>query len=108
MIETREALNNLEEIVAVPGVDALYVGPTDLGASLGVGPKMDHEEAEMMQAFERIVTVAGRHGLPVGMHCGSPAYAKRMLAMGFKMVTLGWDSLYLMNGTKAAVAAMRS
>ena len=79
-----------------------------MGASLGVGPKMDHEEAQMLQAYERILSIAGRHRIPVGMHCGTPQYAKRMGAMGFKMLTLGWDTLHLSNSLKAAVAALRA
>jgi 2-keto-3-deoxy-L-rhamnonate aldolase RhmA len=42
------------------------------------------------------------------MHCGEPAYAKRMMAMGFKLVTVGWDSLFVANGARLAVEATRA
>jgi 4-hydroxy-2-oxoheptanedioate aldolase len=107
MIETVEALGNLESILAVPGIDAVYVGPTDLCFSLGIAPKVDQEDPRLMEALSRIVEGAARCNIPACMHCLSPVYAKRMIAMGFKFVTVGWDSIFLGSAALAAVAAMR-
>jgi 4-hydroxy-2-oxoheptanedioate aldolase len=107
MVETTEALANLEAILDVPGVDAIYVGPTDLGFSLGIPPKVDHEDVQVLKIYERIIAESSKRGIAACMHCGAPNYAKRMIDMGFKMVTVGWDTLYLTTGARSAVAAVR-
>ena len=55
MIETREALDNLDAILDVPGIDGIYVGPGDLGFSLGLVPKLDREEPQVLQIYERLI-----------------------------------------------------
>ena len=108
MVETVEALENLDAILAVPGVNAIYVGPTDLSFSLGVPPRVDQDDPRLMQALQRVLDAAAKRGIPAGMHCGEPAYAKRMMTMGFKLVTVGWDSLFVANGARVAVEATRA
>jgi 4-hydroxy-2-oxoheptanedioate aldolase len=108
MIETVEALANLESILDVPGIDAIYIGPTDLAFSLGLPPKMDHENAQVFEIYERIIAATRKRNIAACLHCMEPAYAKRMVAMGFRLVTVGWDSLYVANGARAAVTAMRA
>lgn len=107
MIETVEALENLDAILAVPGIDAVYVGPTDLSFSLGLPPRMDTGEPRLLEAFKRILEATTKRNIPACVHCMEPAYAKRMTALGFRLVTVGWDSLYVASGARAAVVAMR-
>jgi 4-hydroxy-2-oxoheptanedioate aldolase len=107
MIETVEALENLEAILAVPGIDAVYIGPTDMCFSLGIPPRVDQDDPRLLQAFQRVVDAAAKRNIPACMHCLEPAYAKRMMAMGFKLVTVGWDSIFLANAARAAVVATR-
>lgn len=107
MIETREALANLDAILDVPGVDGVYVGPADLGLSLGLGPRQDREEPEIIAAFTRIVTATRARGQRAGVHCISGGYAARMQALGFGLVTLGNDSGLLLTAARAAIAAAR-
>jgi 4-hydroxy-2-oxoheptanedioate aldolase len=107
MIETVEALGNLDSILDVPGIDAVYIGPTDLAFSLGLPPKMDQDLPQIFDAYERIIAATRKRNIPACVHCMEPAFAKRMVAMGFRLVTVGWDSLYLINGARAAVTAMR-
>jgi 4-hydroxy-2-oxoheptanedioate aldolase len=107
MIETREALRNIEAIVEVPGVDALYVGPSDLGFSLGLPPMLDREEPQMLEAYRRILAAAEKAGKPVCIHCASAAYAVRAFEMGFKLATVSWDSAYITNGARAAISHVR-
>jgi 4-hydroxy-2-oxoheptanedioate aldolase len=107
MIETAEALTNLEAILDVPGIDAVYIGPTDLAFSLGLTPKMDHEDAQILKIYERIISETAKRNITACMHCMDPRYAKRMIAMGFKLVTVGWDALYVTTGARAAIAAVR-
>jgi 4-hydroxy-2-oxoheptanedioate aldolase len=107
MIETAQAVDALEDILAVPGIDALYVGPTDLRFSLGRPPIMDGEEPEMFDMYKKILKSAGRRGVPVAMHCLTAPYARRMVEMGFRLVTIGADNVFITQGARAAVSAFR-
>jgi 4-hydroxy-2-oxoheptanedioate aldolase len=108
MIETMESLKNLESILDVPGVDAVYVGPTDLGFSLGLGPALDRGEPDILAAYQRILRETAARGVHAGIHCASAIYAVRMIEMSFRMVTVGWDSAFINAGARAALAAVRT
>ncbi len=107
MIETGEALDNLEAILDVPGIDAIYVGPSDLGFSMGMKPILDREEPNILAIYERLVRETGKRGITAGIHCGSAAYAVRAIGMGFKLVTIGNDSGLMLGAARAAVKATR-
>jgi 4-hydroxy-2-oxoheptanedioate aldolase len=92
MIETAEAMANLDAIAATPGVDALYVGPSDLSISLGGKPGLDQTADKVVTAINAIVAAAKRHGKRVGIQCGSTAYAKKAVKDGFDLVTVLSDS----------------
>ena len=107
MIETQEAVDNLDVILDVPGIDAVYIGPSDLGFSMGLIPVLDREEQVILDIYARILDATKRRGIRACVHCGSPAYAARMIAMGFNLVTISNDSGLLLNAACAAVAAAR-
>ncbi|MDB5847876.1 MAG: 2,4-dihydroxyhept-2-ene,7-dioic acid aldolase [Rhodoferax sp.] len=108
MIETREAVENVEQIVATPGLDGVYIGPSDLGLSLGFGTGLDRQEPEMLRAIERILEVAHRGGKYAGIHTGGADYAARMLAQGFDFATLPSDATMLQTTARALVSAARA
>jgi 4-hydroxy-2-oxoheptanedioate aldolase len=109
MIETREALANLDEIVSVPGVDAVYIGPADLSIALGLPPGMDHEDAIFNDALLAVVDACGRHGVVPGIHA-NPQIAAKRYAQGFRMITVGYEifaaQTALKNDGKIARAAI--
>jgi len=107
MIETRQALDNLDAILAVPGIDAIYIGPSDLGFSMGLPPKLDREEPEILRIYERLVAETARRGIFAGVHNATAAYARHIVGMGFRMVTIGSDSGLMLNAARAAVGEMR-
>ena len=107
MIETAEAVANLDAILAVPGVDAIYIGPSDLNISMGGGPILDIEDPDRIALYERIVAAARAQGVRAGIHCIAASYAVRMRSMGFELVTAGSDANALMAGSVAAVAELR-
>ncbi len=107
MIETQEAVDNLDAILDVPGIDAVYIGPSDLGFSMGLIPVLDREEPVIMDIYKKILDATKKRGLRACVHCLTPAYAKRMIAMGFNLVTLGNDSGLLLGAARAAVKATR-
>ncbi len=107
MIETQEALFNLEGILSVPGLDGVYIGPSDLALSLGGTPKPDQTDPKVVEAIDHILAAAKSHGVVPGIHCGSPAYATRMVEQGFQLVTILSDNLLMATAAKRAVAELR-
>lgn len=92
MIETREALQNLDAILAVEGIDGVYVGPSDLGLSLGHEPTLDPTAPEVLDAIATIMARARAAGRVAGVHCGSPAMIRRVFRQGFQFASLATDS----------------
>jgi 4-hydroxy-2-oxoheptanedioate aldolase len=95
MIETAEALENLDDILSVPGIDAVYVGPSDLSLAFGVKPRLDQTDAPVVEAQKKIVAACKRHGIVAGIHNNTSAYALKMIAEGYQFVTLASDSRFL-------------
>ena len=108
MIETQQAIDNLEAILGVEGIDAVYIGPSDLAFSRGGKPVLDQEGQEAIDTYEYIVKTCAARKVFAGIHTAKPEYAARMLKMGFNLVTLGNDSGLLLNAAKAAIAATRA
>ncbi len=108
MIETREALDNLDDILATPGLDAVYIGPADLSLALGCTPRFDQDEAPVVAAIDHILSRARAHGVVAGIHNGSADYALRMVAKGFQFVTVGSDARFMAAGARAAVDRMKA
>lgn len=110
MIETAEGFANLEAIAATPGLDGIYVGPSDLSLSLSKGQLaagMDREEPEMIAALQRIATVCKARGIIAALHCVTAAYAARAIGWGYRMTTVGGDTRFLSRGAAEAVAGFR-
>src|ERR687889_49212 len=107
MIETQQALDNLDQILAVPGLDAVFVGPSDLGQSLGYGPGTDRSEPEVVDAIDRILTAAREHGLVAGIFTGSPEYASRVAEKGFQFVTISSDVRLMAAAAAGTIAAFQ-
>ncbi|MCG6924680.1 MAG: 2,4-dihydroxyhept-2-ene-1,7-dioic acid aldolase [Acidobacteria bacterium] len=108
MIETVEALENLDEILATPGVDAAYVGPADLSLSMGKEPRVDHTDPQLVEVQRTIVAACQRHGVVAAIHAGTAEYALKMIEDGYRLVTVGSDSHLLALGAAARVAAVRT
>jgi len=108
MIETAQALDNLDDILSVPGLDAIYIGPSDLSLALGCKPTFDDLDPKAAQAVEHILARAKAHGLVAGIHNGSPEAALRRIAMGFQFVTVSSDARLMAAGAQQVVATMRA
>ncbi len=109
MIETSEALEKLDEIMSTPGLDGIYIGPADL--SLAIGQKPAFDNAENTPAYEKISNIlkhAKKNNLFTGIHNATPEYAKKMLDIGFNLVTIGSDQRYMSAGAKSAVSKLKS
>jgi 4-hydroxy-2-oxoheptanedioate aldolase len=108
MIETAQALDNLDAILGVEGLDAIYIGPSDLSLSLGCKPVFDDVEPKAQQAIEHIVARAKAHGVVAGIHNGRVDVAQARVDLGFRFVTLGSDARLLAAGSQDLLGPMRA
>jgi 4-hydroxy-2-oxoheptanedioate aldolase len=108
MIETAQALDNLDDILSVEGLDAIYIGPSDLSLSLGCKPVFDDVDPKAAQAIDHIVARARAHGLQAGVHNGRADVALARAAKGFRFVTVASDARLLAAGSQQILAAMRA
>ena len=106
MIETPEGIEKMDEIIATPGVDAAYIGPTDLALALGLAPVMDNDEPKHVATVNRILEACQRHKKIAGMHTASSKFTQRYLDQGFQMVMLGTDRGGMSNYFKAEVGRL--
>jgi 4-hydroxy-2-oxoheptanedioate aldolase len=109
MIETAQAVKNIDAIVSVPGLDAVYVGPSDLSITYDGKPTGDYKDRpDLLAVLDTIVAACKRHGVATGIHASSLDHAQRMVARGFNFVTLLSDGAYLAAAVKNDVALMRT
>jgi 4-hydroxy-2-oxoheptanedioate aldolase len=102
MAESASAVNNIDRICSVPGVDAVYIGPADLAASLGCAPSLGITPGVHAEAIAKIVDSCSHHGMTTGIHCGTTKQVLDCAAMGMQMITISTDAQLL-----AAAAARR-
>jgi len=107
MIETREGLAAIDEILAVDGIDGVFVGPNDLCIALTDGATVDPEAAFLDEPLARIVAAAKAVGKLSGIFGGPGTRAGALRRMGFDFVTVGWDVGYVQTGIAAMLAETR-
>lgn len=107
MIETKEGLENLEAILATPGLDGVFVGPNDLGQALGQGVGLDREQPEFLQTLEHIARTAQQSNKIAGIFCGTAQYAKRMTVMGYRFMAVSSDARLLLAAAQAVIANLK-
>lgn len=107
MIETREALAALDEILAVPGIDGVLVGPSDLSIALSNGETVDANSAAVADALRHVVERCRHHGKLAAAFCADGARAKVLTALGFQLCSAGSDQILLNVGATAELHAAR-
>ena len=108
MIETKESLDKLDEIMSTDGVDGIYIGPADL--SLAIGEKPGFDKPENSKAYSQILRIlehAKKNNIFAGIHNGTTEYAQKMIDKGFNFVTIGADQRAMSAGAKAIVEKMK-
>lgn len=108
MIETAQALDNLDEILSVEGLDAIYIGPSDLSLSLGCKPTLDDVDPKAAQAIDHILDRAKAHKVVAAIHNAGTESALKRLAKGFQLVTVSSDARLIASGSQQVLAKMRS
>ncbi|MEH6446866.1 MAG: aldolase/citrate lyase family protein, partial [Oceanospirillaceae bacterium] len=99
-IEDVDALSQLDQILEVPGFDAVFIGPADLTASLGLFPNTEHSQVE--QTINEIVQACKKASMPIGIDASDLTYIQRMSAKGLQFFTYGMDISYLIEGARNA------
>ncbi len=108
MIETREAYDNLDAIFSTPGLDGIYIGPSDLSLSLTGRPGFDHAEGTVQyETIMRILEKCREYGLKAGIHTGAADYAAKMREAGFHLTTVGSDMRMMLLGMKNELEKLR-
>jgi 4-hydroxy-2-oxoheptanedioate aldolase len=106
MIETRQAVEAVDAILAVPGIDAVYVGPADLSLTYGLAPAPDQADEVFHRALATVVGACDRHGVVPGIHANAGLASARHAA-GFRMITVGFDAMPAMAGLRGEVTKAR-
>jgi 4-hydroxy-2-oxoheptanedioate aldolase len=106
MIETQTALNNVEAIAATPGIDALFLGPTDLSIALSNGDNVDPLSSEVDRELERIIAAARKAGKIMGAYCHSAERAVALAKRGIRFLAVGSDMAFLRAGAAAALKGL--
>lgn len=107
MIETAEGVRNAREILSVQGVDACFVGPNDLAASLGLAPTLDPPFEEYEQAIGRIFEACRQTGVAPGLHCPSAERAADRIEQGWQLIAINSDGGFMAQAASATVTAVR-
>jgi 4-hydroxy-2-oxoheptanedioate aldolase len=110
MIETADAVANLDGIVSTPGLDGVYIGPADL--TLGLSGRryptgFDREEPEIVEVIQTILHKAHKAGIRACLHNGTPTYAAKAIGWGFDLVTISNDVRLLAGAAQSSVATAR-
>lgn len=102
-IETAQAVENIEAILEVPGIDLVFIGPFDLHLSLGLTPGMWSEAPLFVDAVQKVIGACKARGIPYGTLTSDAEGAKARLADGFRFIGLGTDLNHLLNALDAQV-----
>jgi 4-hydroxy-2-oxoheptanedioate aldolase len=108
MIETAKALDNLDSILSVEGLDAIYIGPSDLSLALGCRPVFDDVDPKAQEAIDHILERAKAHGVVAGIHNGTPEGAMSRIAKGFQFTTVSSDARLIAAGSQQLLSKMRA
>ena len=105
-IETQEALNNLDAIAKVDGIDALFIGPADLAASLGYGANQGHADmrAVVIDTIKRIKAL----GKPAGLLTGDTALQRSAMNAGIDFIAIGVDAGLLARASENLLSSLQS
>jgi 4-hydroxy-2-oxoheptanedioate aldolase len=107
MVETREAVRNVDEIVSVAGIDGVYVGPSDLSMSLGKPPSLDPQDEEVLGAIRTICAATRKRGKIAGIHTDGASTTLRRINEGFHFCSILNDVRLMAIAASAVVSEVR-
>ena len=101
-IEHIDAVNRIDEILSVEGVDGFFIGPSDLAISMGLKPGMDQTDPRHVEAVSKVLASGKKHGVPGGIHVGSPEAVNEHIVQGCQFIALASDERFLRSAASAA------
>lgn len=107
-IETVQAVENIDAILDVPGLDLIFIGPNDLHISLGLGSMLWSDHPTFQEAFYKVLNACKGRGIPCGTMCPDAAGTKARLADGFSFVSMSSDVRQLLNALQAQYAQLQA
>ena len=109
MIETKEALDNLDSIMSTSGLDGVYIGPADLSLAIGEDPGFDKkEDSKVYDNIMKILEHAKKNNIIAGIHNATPEYAEKMIKKGFQLVTIGSDQKFIASGASQTINKLKN
>lgn len=108
MIETRTAMSNIDAIAATPGIDVLFVGPSDLSITMSDGKALDPHSAEVEATLDKIVVAAKKAGKVAGLYCANADRALATAKRGFSFLAIGSDLGFFRDGANAQLKKLKS
>ena len=107
MIETRTALANIDAIAATPGIDGLFLGPSDLSIALSAGKTLDLESDVVEAELDRIVAAERKAGKIAGAYCASAERAMAVAKRGMRFCAISSDMAFLRAGARAQLNTLK-
>lgn len=107
-IETAEGVKNIDDILSVEGIDAFFIGPNDLSASLGLTPQLDNRHPRFVEAAKALLAAGTRHGVAGGIHCGTPEAVNEVTEWGFQFIAISSELGFLAQAAGANWERVRS
>jgi 4-hydroxy-2-oxoheptanedioate aldolase len=107
-IEHIDGVRVADEILSVPGVDACFIGPNDLAASMGIslGVPLESDHPELMAMVAEIREACARNGVAPGIHCSGPAGVNQRIAEGFQFLAMASELKFLLSGLQDGLRAV--
>lgn len=107
MVETIEAIEALDSILDVPGIDAIFVGPSDLAVSMGIEPSLAGQSRDHEELVNRVLQGCRKRGIVAGIFCGGAESARGWREAGFRMLAVQSDARLLRAACDALVRSIR-
>ena len=104
-IEHRDAIASVDQILAVPGIDALFVGPYDLSNSMELAGQVSH--VDVVAAIDKVRAACSRTRSTIGIYCSNADQARSEIKAGVKLVAVGTDIMHMANSARATLESLR-
>lgn len=104
--ESPQGVENADEIMSVPGVDGVFIGPNDLLSMMHMTPRMESDAPQFVEALAHIVATARKHGVAPGIHTASHEACRRRIEEGFRFMAIASDARFMVAGAQAQLQAM--
>jgi 4-hydroxy-2-oxoheptanedioate aldolase len=107
-IEHIQGVEHADEILSVPGVDACFIGPNDMAASMGIGlgVPLESDHPQVVQAIEHVRVTCEKHGVAPGIHCSNAEGVQMRMGQGFKFLALASEMRYMLVGLRQDLAKL--